>query len=144
MNKKYSNLENYFNQYIKNITHWLPDGFVDVDLTLLHKQGLLHFHRRGMSDSVLTRYFNVVESEEKLTLVNNEFVVWIVPEKNDIEAKTTTLIALNKNEELQLEMAFVTAGIYNNSYLVLRLLEKFLLEIHGTEDLISRLELSNS
>lgn len=132
-------LDLLFNQFVKKMNQWLPEGVIDVDLGLLHKHQLLQFHERIGSDPTLTRYFHVIDSEEKLVLVNSEFVVWIVPE-NSVPAKTFTLIALNKSSGVQPELAFEAKGIYNNSYLVLRLLEKFLLEIHITEDLISKLE----
>lgn len=133
-------LESYFKRYTKNISEWLPDGFIDVDLALLHKLNLLHFHNRLGNDTALTRYFNVVESDEKLTLVNKQFIVWIVPEKKETSSVTYTLIALNKEDDIQLEMAFTTSGVYNHSHLVLQLLEKFLLEIQNTEDCLAKLK----
>jgi len=139
MNNPYI-LETCYKRYIQNITKWLPDGIIDVNLELLHKLNLLHFHSRELDDSALTRYFHVVESEDKLTLANDEFVVWIVPEKLEDISVTYTLIGLNKNNDVQLELAFKTSGIYNNSHLVLRILEKYLLEIQGTEDILSKLE----
>lgn len=135
---KLSALEACYKRYIKNIHKWLPDGIINVDLELLHQLDLLHYHSRS-SDTALTRYFHVIESEDKLTLANEDFVVWIVPEKTDYSASTYTFIALNKENETHLEMAFVTTGIYNNSSLVLRLLEKFLLDIQSTEDFLKRL-----
>lgn len=133
-------LEACYKKYIRDIGKWLPDGITDVDLDLLHKLDLLHFHRKESGDSALTRYFHVVESDEKLTLVNEEYIVWIVPEKIDMIPVTITLIALNNEDDIQLEMAFTTSGIYNNSHLVLRLLEKFLQDIQNTEDLLAKLE----
>lgn len=132
-------LEACYKRYMKNISKWLPDGIIDVDLELLHKLDLLHYHSKDPGNSALTRYFHVVESDEKLTLANEEFVVWIVPDKVDNIPLTYTLIALNKNDDLQLELAFSTKGIYNNSHLVLRLLERYLLEIQNTEDLLAKL-----
>ncbi len=133
-------LEACYKRYMQDIGKWLPDGIMDVNLELLHRLDLLHYHSRDNLDSALTRYFHVVESDEKLTLANDDFVVWIVPEKIENTSLTYTLIALNKNDELQLEMAFSTTGIYNNSHLVLRLLERFLLEIQSTEELLAKLK----
>lgn len=133
-------LEACYKKYIRDINKWLPDGIIDADLELLHSLDLLHFHRREPVDSALTRYFHVVESDEKLTLVNDDYIVWIVPEKIDMIPITITLIALNNENDVQLELAFTTSGIYNNSHLVLKLLEKFLQEIQTTEDLIAQLE----
>lgn len=138
MNKP-STLESYYKRYIKNINKWLPDGLIEVDLALLQKLNLLRFHAKDDFDSALTRYFQVIESDGKLTLANEQFIIWIVPEKLEHTSVTYTMIALNKNNDIQLELAFVTSGVYNNSHLVLRLLEKFLLEIQGTEDVLSKL-----
>lgn len=124
---------------MKNIREWLPDGIAEVNLELLHKLDLLHYHSTEQQESPLTRYFHIVESEEKLTLANDDFIVWIVPDKVDEVPLTYILIALNREDEVQLELAFSTAGIYNNSHLVLRLLERYLIEIQNTEDLLSKL-----
>lgn len=133
-------LEACYKKYMEDINKWLPDGIVEVDLRVLHKLDLLNFHTPSSNDSALTRYFHVVESEEKLTLVNDQFIVWIVPEKNDEDPLTCTLIALNKEEDVQLELGFVTKGIYNSSRLVLRVLEKYLLDIQNTEEQLNHLK----
>lgn len=134
-------LEACYKKYINDISKWLPDGMIQVDLEVLHKLGLLQYHDyTGRSKDSLKRYFHVIESEEKLTLANDQFIVWIVPEKSATEALTYTLIALNKENEIPLELAFVTKGIYNHSHLVLSLLERFLLEIQHTEELLTKLK----
>jgi len=133
-------LESYYNRYIEDINDWLPDGVIDVDLELLNKLDLLHFHQKTVNDTDLTRFFHVIESEDKLTLINDQFVVWIVPDNIEMVPVTYTLIALNKKDTVQLELAFTTSGIYNNSQLVLRLLDAYLLEIQNTEDFIEKIE----
>ena len=137
-------LEACYKRYMNDISKWLPDGVINVDLEILHNLNLLNFHSQTAEDASLTRYFHVVESDEKLTLVNEEFIVWIVPEKQEITPVTFTLIALNKDDEIRLELAFSTTGIYNNSHLVLRLLEKYLMEIQNTEEQIAKLEKQRS
>lgn len=134
-----SNLEALYQRYMLNLSEWLPDGVIDINLEILHTLNLLNFHR-GFEDSALTRYFQVVESEDKLTLVNEDFIIWIVPEKGNTFPITYTLIALNKEDEIHLELAFATSGVYNHSHLVLRLLEKYLLEIQIIEEQIAKLE----
>lgn len=136
-------LEACYKRYMNDISKWLPDGVIDINLETLHELNLLNFQGPGSNDSALTRYFHVVESEEKLTLVNEEFIVWIVPEKVEAIPVTFTLIALNKEDEVRLELAFTTSGIYNNSHLVLRLLEKYLLEIQNTEEQLAKFEQQN-
>ena len=56
----------------------------------------------------------MIETTEKITLINDEFVIWIVPEKVNNSATTYTLIALNRNDGPQLEVTFITSGVYNN------------------------------
>jgi hypothetical protein len=140
MDKDVTQFESYFKKYMNDITEWLPEGVVEVDLALLHRLGLLKYHSNDQARFSLTRYFQVVESAEKITLLNDQFVIWIVPEKIANTPTTYTLIALNRPEGPQLELAFSTWGIYNSSRLVLRVLEKFLYEIQETEELLSALK----
>lgn len=133
-------LEDFYKKYISDLSIWLPEGVIDVDLALLHRLGILKHHNEEKNHFSLTRYFHVSESLEKITLINEQFVIWIVPEKIDDIPKTYTLICLNYPAGPQLELAFCTWGIYNSSRLVLRILEKFLLEIQETEDLLTSLK----
>jgi hypothetical protein len=130
-------LDEYFDKFSKNINKWIPEGITAVDLPLLQKFDLLHFHNRTVNDPALTRYFHVVESSEKITLINDQFIVWIVPEKEKQTSVTYTLIALNQDHP-HLELAFLNKGVFNSSRLVLRILEKFLLEIQENEELIEK------
>lgn len=133
-----SELDQCYKRYITNIQEWIPEGVISVDLRLLQHFDLLHYHRKDSKDRALTRYFHVIETSEKITLVNDQFVIWIVPEKVNKIPITFTLIALNLEEGPRLEMAFSASGIYNSSRLVLRVLEKYLQEIQETEELLSK------
>ena len=135
-----TNLDEFYNKFMQDILYWLPEGVIEVDLALLHRLGLLKYHSSHQEKFNLTRYFHVVESPDKITLMNDLFVIWIVPEKIDNVPTTYTLIALNHPEGPQLETAFSTWGIYNSSRLVLRILEKLLYEIQETEELLSALK----
>lgn len=138
-----SEIEKYYKSYIKNINHLLPEGIVEVDLNLLQKHDLLSYHKKNNQNKALTRYFHVIETNEKITLINDQFIVWIVPEKLNYTPTTYTLIALNKDEEPHLELAFAASGCYNSSRLVLRLLETFLFEIQETEDCLSKIKMAS-
>lgn len=131
-------IEESYKKYVRDMTKWLPEGVLDVDLPLLQKLELLDYHNPARRDPRLTRYFHVVESDDKITLINDFFVVWIVPDKIGSSAITYTLIALNPSQP-HLEMAYSTSGVYNSSKLVLRVLEKLLQEIQENEDLITNL-----
>lgn len=131
-------IEESYRKYINNINKWLPEGIIDVDLHLLQKLDLLHYHDHLRRDPHLTRYFHVLESIEKITLINELFVVWIIPDRIGQTPITYTLIALNPLKP-QLELAYSTTGVYNSSSLVLRVLERLLADIQENEDLISNL-----
>jgi len=133
-------LEEQYLKYTKDIQEWLPEGVIDININILHNLNLLNYHMSDKKSHSLTRYFQVIESFEKITLINEQFVIWIVPEKINDTPITYVLIALNAEQQLQLEIAFSTWGIYNSSRLVLRVLEKFLHEIQETEELLVSLK----
>lgn len=133
-------LEESYKKFMKEVASWPPESIIDVNLELLSDFDLLHFHGKIPHDPALTRYFQVVESTEKITLVNDDFVVWIVPERSDDTAMTYTLISINDHDHPHLELVFVTSGVYNTSRLVLRVLEKFLYEIQENEDMLKRIK----
>jgi hypothetical protein len=134
-------IEEYYEKYINNLSESLPDGIIEVDIALLSELDLLNFDP-GLSkeEDTLTRYFHVIESIEKITLINDDYVIWIVPDYLDQNPVTFTLIALNAPKGPQLETAFCTSGVYNSSGLVLRVLDKFIREIQETQSLIQKYE----
>jgi hypothetical protein len=132
-------LEKYFRKYLRNFDSLSQENFINVDLKVLKDFGLLHFHETIKFDFGLTRYFQVVETPDKITLVNEEYIVWIVPENIDGKNVTYTIIALNGPHEPELELVFALTGVYNTSHLVLCVLEKMLLEIQENEELIKKI-----
>lgn len=137
-------IEECYKKFTKSLYFWIPEGIYFIDLQLLHHFDLLHFQPSGEHkdpNPILTRYFNIVESPEKITLINDDFVIWIIPAKVNNIPTTYTLIALNSSDrEPQLEAAFIASGVYNTSKLVLKVLEKFLIEIKETEMALSGFE----
>lgn len=138
-------LERRFKHFACNLSSTLPEGLIEVDLALLHRLNLLHYHSSSPVDDEpqLTRYFQVLESYEKITLINDTFAVWIVPVVENYRPATYTLIALMGSSGPHLELAFVTRGVYNSSKLVLRLLEKLLWDIEENQEVIQKLENSS-
>lgn len=132
-------LEATYQQYAENLSEWLPDGMISVDLSLLQRLDLLE-GLDGDDASRITHYFHVVESPEKITLFNEHFAIWIVPELADSIPVTYALIALRREGKHQLEMGFSATGVYNTSRTVLRVLEKLLDEIRETEQELERLQ----
>lgn len=137
---KIAELDSSYEQFMNHLPELVPDGIVEIDLQLLQKLGLLHEETEADSASSLTRFFHVVESKDKITLFNDQFVIWIVPEKVNHEPHTLVLVAFNTHKKPKLELAFSMSGIYNTSRLVLRVLEKFLSEIQENEELLANLQ----
>lgn len=132
--------DKYFQKFSGNLFKWIPEGLINVDLTLLHRLELLNYNKKDVRDNSLTRYFHVIEGNEKVTLHNEFFVVWIVPDKRGNVPLTYALVAIKRAHELHLELGFVASGVYNTSRLVLRVLEKLLGEIEENEAIISKME----
>lgn len=125
-------IEEHFKKFVQDMPVYLPDGAIEVDIEFLERLNLLNLDR--VHDTSLTRYFNVVESQEKITLINDEFIIWIIPDSTKSVPHTLVLIALNHNGKPHLELAFRASDIYNSSKLVLRILEKLLFDIQENED----------
>lgn len=133
-------IEEYYNQFIRNLPSYLPDGVIEINLQLLKEFDLLHFqsHKENLEDT-LNRSFYVIESPQKITLISEAFVVWIIPDPDAPKPFTQVLIALQHHDTPHLETAFKATGVYNDSSLILRLLEKFLSDIQENEDLLKKL-----
>ncbi|NGX58606.1 MAG: hypothetical protein K940chlam3_01513 [Chlamydiae bacterium] len=128
-----SRIEECYQRFIQQTAHLLPDGTIEINLKLLRDMDLLNFQDQESEDDRLTRYFHVVETKEKITLINEEFIVWIVPNQNENAQATNILISLNKEPLPVLEVAYFASGVYNTSNLVLKVLENLLNEIHENE-----------
>jgi hypothetical protein len=131
-------IETWYVEYMQDLPRFVPDGIVDIDLPLLEDLGLVSYEdttedEEEADEGLLSHSFYVIESSEKLTLFNTEFVVWIVPKLIEQIPCTYTLIAINDLKKPHLEMVFKTNGAFNHSGLILRILEKFLDEIKENE-----------
>ena len=135
-----SKIEAFFQEFIHKVEEHLPDGLIDVNIEFLQELDLLHFDHGTLQqeNDSFTRYFHVVESLEKITLVNEDFIIWILPENIEGRAVTYTYIARNTPKGPHVEMGYTTGGVYNSSGLVLHILEKLLVEIQENEALIHR------
>lgn len=134
-------IESSYREFVSDLNRWVPEGVDSVDLAYLSNFNLLNRINEQLSSLELpvTHYFHVIETSEKITLFNDQFVVWIVPQSLGSIAATFTFIALVELERPRLEKVFCTSGVYNSSRIVLRLLEKILDEIHETEELLNRI-----
>ncbi len=132
-------LEEAFKEFSENFSKWVPDGVIPVNLTLLNELGLLHHaHFEQSSSDTFAHFFHVLETQEKVTLFNQQFAVWIVPKVIDEQPTTLTFIAfLNNSTKPHLEIVFSTTGVYNTPKYILKVLQHFISEVLDTEAVIS-------
>ena len=132
-------LEELFQEYITNLSVYLPDGIIPVDIELLDS---LSLNSEGGTHSLkqIEKHFHVFETLNKITLVNEKYVIWIVPENINNNPTTYTFIALNNSLQLKLELVFSASGVYNSSSFILKVLDRFLIEIEENEKNIKAIE----
>lgn len=134
-------IEEAYKEFVGNLPNWAHDGVTNIDLKFLHEQGLLESLQddKGESDD-LTQYFHVIESVEKVTLFNEQFIVWIIPKMEGEQPVTYVMIALNHPEKAHLEVVFATNGVYNTPRYVLKVLQHFLEDMLETEETLTLFE----
>ncbi|MCH9616973.1 MAG: hypothetical protein SP4CHLAM5_05600 [Chlamydiia bacterium] len=132
-------LEQYYDKFLEDPTYWVQDGIVDVNLEMLKDWGLLNQteEEEKLLQDQFPFYFHVLENNAKVTLFNNQFIVWIVPDVVDENPCTSVMIALIKEDDLKLEIVYKTHGVYNTPKYVLKTLRHFLTEVIDTEEEIS-------
>ncbi len=136
-----SKIDQAYKEFVNNIEENLHDQVVDIDLKFLHESGLLNILDDEQEDEDdLTQYFDVIHGEDKATLYNEQFIVWIIPQMDGPELLTLVLIALNYADKPHLEVVFTTKGPYNTPRHVLQVLHYYLFDILETEALINVLE----
>lgn len=132
-------LDKHYKKFAKEFQTLLPDGVYTINLELLHAFELLHFHPKGGKvESDFSLQFSIVESAEKITLINDQFIIWITSDWVFDTQATCALVALNRGDQEDpiLEAAFISSGIYNSPNTLLQVLEKFLTETLETESIL--------
>lgn len=134
-------IEAAYRDFMGNLPDFVHDGILEIDLQFLHDQGLLESLASSEDDSEdLTQYFHVVETDEKVTLFNDHFIVWIVPRVENTQPVTYVMIALNQEKSAHLEIVFTTHGVYNSPRYVLKVLQHFLSDMLETEATLTLFE----
>ena len=131
--------EEAFIEFSQNLQKHAPDGVITVDLNLLYELGLLQngkFDESASTDELM-HYFHILETADKVTLFNEQFVVWILPKVVQEIPLTLTFIARLQMTKPNLELVFSTTGVYNSPKFILKVLEHFLTEVIDTEAIIS-------
>lgn len=134
-------IEAAYKDFMDSLPQCAHDGILQVDIHVLQELGLLKDLQDDENEQEdLTQYFHVIESAEKVTLFNEQFIVWIVPRVEENIPSTYVLIALNHQEKASLEVVFSTSGVYNTPRYVLKILQHFLVDVLETEATLTSLE----
>jgi len=134
-------IEEAFQGFISNLPEYVHDGVIHVNLAFLHDLGLLSSLKEDRTEpDDLTQCFHVVESAEKVTLFNEQFIVWILPRMEEDIPTTFVLIAFNHQNQMRLEVVFATNGVYNTPRYVLKILQHFLVDVLDTEATLTSLD----
>lgn len=131
-------LEEAYQNFNQNFKKWVPDGIIQIDLESLCEMGLLNqedFDEEEPDD--VTQYFHVLETPDKITLLNEKFAIWIVPKMVENTATTHTYISQLQKDKLHLELVYETTGVYNNPKFILKVLQHFLIDVIDTDAIIS-------
>lgn len=133
-------LDAFFQKLSNQTGDLFPDGIVDINVKVLHDLHLLSEDPPTIHEAPPSSLLQAIESSGKITLYNEKFALWIVPQANTFPPTTITFIARRNGETITPEVAFRTQGIHNRSKTILRLIDRFLIEILETESVIARLE----
>lgn len=134
-------LEDHFQTFMKNLPAYLPDGISVVDIKLIEELGLLKIDSlEKETQDPLSHYFHVIETPDKITLYNDLFGIWIVPNNNETSSKTFIFIGIISNKVPHLEMAFCTEGVFNTPKYIMKILQHYLNEVQDVEALIASMD----
>jgi hypothetical protein len=129
-----SKLERAYEEFISDLSYFNHDGIIEIDLAYLRDHNLLNC--QDQDQEMLQQHpfhFHVIEEDEKVTLFNHEYAVWIVPQEQLNERQTLVLISVLDDEYPLLEIVYATKGIYNSPKYILRVLRHLLTTINENE-----------
>ena len=130
-------LEKYFHQFTDDLSKWIQDGIQEIDENFVQRAGINIDGQESNSLEDLPFYFHVIETDEKVTLFNNQFIVWIIPKIVNDESLTYTLICYLNENEPKLEVVFTTKQKFNSPKILIKTLRYFLTEMIDTESEIA-------
>lgn len=133
--KDLNQLEISYQDFIENLPERLPDGITHVDFDIIEQ-----LSQDDPRDNEQYYHFYVVETSSKITLYNEEFAVWVLPVYKAGLAMSYVLIADISGANPHLEAGFCIEGSFNNSKILLKVLESHLDEIKENNEVCRLLE----
>lgn len=130
----------YMEQHTSDL---IPDGVIDVDLKLLQSLDILN-PNQPLGDSSAKELLQAIDSGGRITLFNDRFVLWIIPQSAILPPSTTVILARCTDKTIKPEVAFKTAGIHNQSKTILQIIDRYLIDIQETEEVLEKFEKSST
>ncbi len=130
-------IEALFQLFLSQLQSGGADRWIHIDNQLLTNLGL-ESSELSLDLTTSQSYFFVLESSDKITLINQDFIVWLVPLKNE-KQETLSLVARNTEKEPQMELIIHASGSFNTPDIILKVLERTLKEIKENDELVSEL-----
>jgi hypothetical protein len=119
----YERCEERFREIMDLLSNGSSDFWVELDLSLLEELGVLSDFREA--NPFPPPRFELFISEEKITLVSQQFVFWLLPMEEDDMWVTYAIIAGGLDDPPLLHQAVRARGVYNTSKMLMRMLGKY-------------------
>ncbi len=129
-------IENAFQKFLKNPTHWFPDGIISVNLPLLLRFHLLPEGKKLPEPFQWPKRFYPQETAERTTLYPDDFIIWLTSHRKNHTDQTLVMMARKKWGFPHPEVAFLASGVYNTPSFIYGLIEQFLYEIEENEQFL--------
>ncbi len=131
----------YYDFLTQHTSDLIPDGIIEVDVMLLQSLNILNTSQPPGTPPA-KELLQAIDSGGRITLFNNRFVLWIVPQNEISPPSTTVILARCDTNTIKPEIAFKTAGIHNQSKTILQLIDRYLIDIQETEEVLEKFEKS--
>lgn len=126
--------ESAFQHFVTDLTLRHHDEIVIVDSAQLALYQLTERDLRNPPNSKSPFcYFHVAEASEKLTLINSQFVAWILPMWHIFSGQTLLLIAGKEPGKLVLKSVLALPRACNEPNAALRVLERALIDVREND-----------
>jgi hypothetical protein len=129
----------YYDYLEHHTTDLIPDGVVDVDVKLLQSLNILN-PNQTLGGASAKELLQAIDSGGRITLFNDRYVLWIVPQNAISPPSTLVILARCIDNTIKPEIAFKTAGIHNQSKTILQLIDRYLIDIQETEEILQKFE----
>lgn len=129
-------IEALFQNFLTELQQGGADRWIHIDNQLVENLGINTTDLLEASQD--QSYFFVLESCDRITLINQDFLVWLIPLRNE-EPETLAIVARNSEKEAHMELIIHASGRFNTPDIILKVLDYSLKEIKENDELVGHL-----